>query len=382
MSLSGVLPLLQRRREFLFVSEALAHRRRPWVTGPAGAAKACLIAAQVAHHGAAVLAWLVLAPHRDEAERLADDLSAFLPPGGHEIHLLAAWEGLGPEDPPSIEAEGARQRLLDAVTRGVPVVAVAPPAAFLARMPDRAGAAAARVALRPGLRVRLEDVLARLAAGGYERTDLVQAPGDVAVRGGLIDVFPSTGDRAVRIEWIGDEVESVRTFDPETQRTVAPLDEAIVLAARPAAAGGVPLPQALGDPVCVVDEPDDVEHQARVLYARTAAAYRRAIETERIPAGTAVPLVPWETRSRPCGAPRRGAPWRRRSGPSSRLPDRRTRSRSISASRSPPGAGSSSRAGRRIASPSSSGSTGSRPGSPTAWMRCPRRARRSSCRAP
>ena len=304
MSLSGVLPLLQRRREFLFVSEALAHRRRPWVTGPAGAAKACLIAAQVAHHGAAVLAWLVLAPHRDEAERLADDLSAFLPPGGHEIHLLAAWEGLGPEDPPSIEAEGARQRLLDAVTRGVPVVAVAPPAAFLARMPDRAGAAAARVALRPGLRVRLEDVLARLAAGGYERTDLVQAPGDVAVRGGLIDVFPSTGDRAVRIEWIGDEVESVRTFDPETQRTVAPLDEAIVLAARPAAAGGVPLPQALGDPVCVVDEPDDVEHQARVLYARTAAAYRRAIETERIPAGTAVPLVPWETMASALGGRR------------------------------------------------------------------------------
>ncbi|HXX36613.1 MAG TPA: transcription-repair coupling factor [bacterium] len=294
MSLSGVLPLLQRRREFLFVSDAIAHRRRPWVTGPTGSAKACLIAAHVVHAGTAVPAWAVLTSNREQAERLADDLSAFLPAGAHEVHTLAAWEGLGPEDRPSVEAEGARQRLLDAVGRGTPVVVVAPPAGFLSPLPDPEGAAAARITFRAGDRMRLEDALARLAAGGYERTELVQAPGEVAVRGGLIDVFPSTEDRPVRVEWAGDEIESVRTFDPDTQRTVDTIDEATVLAARPSPSTGILLPEALPDPVCVLDEPDDVERQARALYTHTVGAYERAIEAERISSDACVPIARWE----------------------------------------------------------------------------------------
>jgi hypothetical protein len=73
------------------------------------------------------------------------------------------------------------------------------------------------------------DLLARLAAGGYERTDLVRVSGEMAVRGGLLDVFPSTEDRPVRIEWSGDEIESVRAFDPDTQRTVEALEAVTVL---------------------------------------------------------------------------------------------------------------------------------------------------------
>ncbi|HLJ61301.1 MAG TPA: transcription-repair coupling factor [bacterium] len=294
MSLSGVLPLLQRRREFLFVSEEIEGRRRPWVTGPAGSAKACLIAACVAQAGVRVPAWIVLTPSRDQAEKLADDLSAFLPAGTHEVHALAAWEALGPEDPPSVDAEGARQRLLDAVRAGTPVVVVAPPAGFLSSLPDAASAAAARVVLRAGERARLEDVVARLAAGGYERTDLVHARGEMAVRGGLIDVFPSTEDRPLRIEWTGDEVESVRTFDPDTQRTLAVIGETTVLAARLSPSDRLLLPEALPDPVCVLDEPAELERQARALYEHAAAAYQRAVETERIPADVAVPLARWE----------------------------------------------------------------------------------------
>ena len=98
MSLSGILPLLQRRREFLFVSEEIARARRPWVTGPTGSAKACLIAACVAHAGPRVPAWIVLTPTRDQAEKLADDLSAFLPERGHTVHVLAPWDTISPED--------------------------------------------------------------------------------------------------------------------------------------------------------------------------------------------------------------------------------------------------------------------------------------------
>ena len=247
MSLSGILPLLQRRREFLFVSEEIARRRHPWVTGPAGSAKACLIAACVAHAGTRTPAWIVLTPTRDQAEKLADDLSAFLPDRGHAVHVLAPWDTISPEDRPSVEAEGARQQLLEAVRRGDPVVVVAAAAGVLSPLPDPTGASGMRVALQVGGQVRLEDVAARLSAGGYERVDLVGVPGQMAVRGGLIDVFPSTDDRPVRIEWVGDEVESIRVFEPDTQRTVSTLDTITVLAARVSGLDGPVLPEALAD---------------------------------------------------------------------------------------------------------------------------------------
>ncbi len=295
MAASGVLPLLQRRREFLLVYEQLIEGRRPWVTGPAGAAKACLAAALIVAARDHVSRWLVLAAHREQAERLADDLAAFLPAGTAEIHLLGLWEPLAPEDPPSVAAEAERQRLLEAIRRRVPIIVVASPAGFLSPLPDPAWVAGARLEVRPGARLRLEDAVARLAAGGYERTDLVRAPGQLAVRGGLLDVFPSTAERPVRIEWTGDDVESVRAFDPETQLTTAALDAAVVLPARPPGAAGPTLPDALEDAVCVLDEPAEISRQALALHAQAGAARARAIEAGRIAPSTPPGLVPWET---------------------------------------------------------------------------------------
>ena len=71
-------------------------------------------------------------------------------------------------------------------------------------------------------------MLDRLAALGYERAAQVEERGEVAVRGGLIDVYPSTADLPVRIEFFGDEIESVRAFSPFTQRTIRPLERALV----------------------------------------------------------------------------------------------------------------------------------------------------------
>jgi hypothetical protein len=64
MALFGVLPLLQRRREFSLIYEELMAGRRPWVTGPAGAAKACLVAGLIDAGGTRVPRWLLLAPTR------------------------------------------------------------------------------------------------------------------------------------------------------------------------------------------------------------------------------------------------------------------------------------------------------------------------------
>jgi transcription-repair coupling factor (superfamily II helicase) len=74
-----------------------------------------------------------------------------------------------------------------------------------------------------------EILIEALDEGGYIREDPVTAPGQMARRGGILDVFPSDDEGPVRIEFFGDTVESLRRFDPETQRTVAPLERLVTL---------------------------------------------------------------------------------------------------------------------------------------------------------
>ena len=74
-----------------------------------------------------------------------------------------------------------------------------------------------------------ESLLRHLNIIGYTSTDVVEMPGEYAVRGGILDVYPPETDRPLRIEFFGDEIESIRKFDPATQRSSTPVDEALLL---------------------------------------------------------------------------------------------------------------------------------------------------------
>ena len=78
--------------------------------------------------------------------------------------------------------------------------------------------------LAPGERIGRDDLATLLAANGYVRTDTVHDQGEYSVRGGLVDLFPSGEDQALRLDFFGDEIESVRQFDPADQRTIGRLD--------------------------------------------------------------------------------------------------------------------------------------------------------------
>ena len=75
----------------------------------------------------------------------------------------------------------------------------------------------------------LEELVQHLNTVGYSAVDVVEMPGQYAVRGGLFDAYPPEADRPLRIELFGDEVESIRKFDPGTQRSAAPVDEVVLL---------------------------------------------------------------------------------------------------------------------------------------------------------
>ncbi|MGC2511078.1 MAG: transcription-repair coupling factor, partial [Acidobacteriaceae bacterium] len=83
--------------------------------------------------------------------------------------------------------------------------------------------------LRRGEEADPETLVAHLASVGYQPVDMVEMRGQYALRGGILDIYPPEMDAPLRIEFLGDEIESMRKFDPETQRSSAPVDEAILL---------------------------------------------------------------------------------------------------------------------------------------------------------
>ena len=157
---------------------------------------------------------------RDAAEGarwfLGDERVALLPSRG--VH----W-GSGLEPPPHLVGE--RARALDVLTAGGLVCASA--AAVAEAMPPRQ-ARPEPLALGPTDAPGLDAVAEHLALAGYERVDRVQERGHFAVRGGLVDVFPTTGRDPIRIEFFGDEIEAIRAFSPFTQRALHDVEGAVV----------------------------------------------------------------------------------------------------------------------------------------------------------
>ncbi len=91
------------------------------------------------------------------------------------------------------------------------------------RVPTAANISRNILELQTGDRAGFEDLGRKLALGGFERADIVQSVGEYAVRGGIIDIFPVGTDNPVRVEFFGDEIDSIREFDPLSQRSIKDL---------------------------------------------------------------------------------------------------------------------------------------------------------------
>jgi transcription-repair coupling factor (superfamily II helicase) len=177
---------------------------------------------------------LVLTPRTSDAEAVADGLAAYL--GDQRVAVFPAWETLPHERlSPQPRTVGRRLAVLDRLTHpqahDEPLLAVvAPVRAALQPMDPRL---AGRRPLELTDRWSGFDALVEgLAALGYARTPQVEARGEFAVRGGIVDLFPTAGDHAVRVEFWGDDVESLRTFAVGDQRSTGPVARVVVDPAR------------------------------------------------------------------------------------------------------------------------------------------------------
>ncbi len=104
-----------------------------------------------------------------------------------------------------------------------PLIVLTTVNAAIQRVPPKQVIAGASFAAAPGEVVSTDQLIAFLGHNGYARTGTVVDPGDFAVRGGIIDIFPPGADAPVRLDFFGDTLESIRTFDPQSQRTTGQL---------------------------------------------------------------------------------------------------------------------------------------------------------------
>src|ERR1019366_239826 len=144
---------------------------------------------------------------------------------GLPAYDVLPFENLSPHP----EIQEARATALWKVATGAASVVITPLAATAMRLRDAEFYADLAKVVRRGEMIDPERLVEHLRIVGYNQVDVVEMPGEFAHRGGLLDVYSPELDRPVRIELFGDEVESIRKFDPGTQRSAAVTDEAILL---------------------------------------------------------------------------------------------------------------------------------------------------------
>jgi len=166
-------------------------------------------------------------------ERLQDGLRFFAPE--REVLVFPAWDCL-PYDRlsphPDIVAERLQTlaRLATPKKPGAPSrIVLASVGAALQKVPPRSLYADAATILRKGQTLEVTELTAYLGSNGYGRADTVMEPGEFAIRGGLIDLYPPGTTEPFRLDWFGDTIESIRSFDPMTQLSTGDRDEIVLL---------------------------------------------------------------------------------------------------------------------------------------------------------
>jgi transcription-repair coupling factor (superfamily II helicase) len=209
------------------------------VTAAGLAGSAPLVLAAALHRVRRERLWVLVATRPEDAEQAAADLEALLGEGA--VYLYPQRESLPYEEAePHLEIGGARVEALEALLSGRAALLVTTARAMQELSPAVEGLDDLRLELSVGEQVRLPELAATLEGMGFERAATVEEVGQFALRGGIVDVFGFGTPEPARIEFFGDEVESIRFFDILTQLSVRSVEtlELLPVDLRPAREGG------------------------------------------------------------------------------------------------------------------------------------------------
>ncbi len=229
MDLSALLAIIDETAGLGRLREALLRPSARAIAGVSDAAKPAALATLVADEGRPVL---VLTGRPARAEVLAEEIAAWVGPSS-DVLLFPERDALPYERlAPARETVRDRLNAIVALAEERPCVIVASALALAQRTLSPDDLIRSVLDLRPGQGLKMETLLRDLARLGYTMEPLVQEAGEASRRGGIVDVFPPTERAPLRIEFFGDEIESIRTFSASTQRTSGPVEEARIVPAQ------------------------------------------------------------------------------------------------------------------------------------------------------
>jgi transcription-repair coupling factor (superfamily II helicase) len=236
---------------------------------------------------------LYISPHIDEADKAVDDLHTF---GGKSVELLPAWEGEEDIADATDEIRAERLRIVSRISYLVSrkerkeVIIAASVQALCQPIPKPEVIETSSLQLQTEGKLSPEDAAAWLVDNGFERVERVDLPGQFARRGGIVDIYAplaigkSVADeqggiqsQAVRIEFFGDSIESIRTINLDTQRSTQQIQNiGIVSAVQGTAAGQTELFINILPPetIIIFEEPATIEEVANVYLSRTEDSSR------------------------------------------------------------------------------------------------------------
>jgi transcription-repair coupling factor (superfamily II helicase) len=226
--LPDLVPRLHRADGFAGVLSALQRGDHATIGGAWGSSCALTAAALAAEVPKTLL---VVLPRISDVDDFAGDVAGFLKPAPL---IFPAWESLPQEYNVADAVFGGRRRVLSALGEKTPPrVVVTSIAALLQPVPSQQDRQRATRILRVGDEIEPESLLRWLIDRGFDRVPVIEMPGEFSMHGGIVDLFPPDAGDPLRLEFFGDEIESIRRFDVETQRKLEDLEHVSLMLVKP-----------------------------------------------------------------------------------------------------------------------------------------------------
>jgi transcription-repair coupling factor (superfamily II helicase) len=305
LNLSRLLPLLKDLPAYRKLVDGLSTIKRQHEAIILDAAKPYLIAALYEELG---LPLIVVTGQPETARKLHDQLTAWCPSSG-PLHRFPELDFLSHDrsQPSAISYQMIeRLRTLAVLALGEedirpPLVVTSALAIMSKTIPQRDFVASCHI-LKPGMAAEPMELLHRWQSIGYDTEEAVEMPGQMSRRGGIIDIFPPGSELPVRIEFFGNEIESMRSFDPESQRSTSPISSLVVTPIRESTIGDDragfidgSIFEYLGDrALLILDEPGGIELAVTRLNEEIRELNAEQMSTGELPEDFPSPYFTWE----------------------------------------------------------------------------------------
>ncbi|MBU91572.1 MAG: hypothetical protein CL475_04055, partial [Acidobacteria bacterium] len=222
--LQTVVSIVSKHPDLARVLRAIEGRRTVVLEGLVGSYRAAVLA-HIQETVGRPLA--VVLPERFDGEALLLDLRAFHRTGDGRRRVVAFPPlGVDPYGALAPHPDHIRERIqtLDRCARNKVDILLAPMLSWLEYLQPPQHFLGSTLTIAAGNDLPLEELVGALGSAGYQRHSLVESLGEMAVRGGIVDVFPATSEYPIRLEYFGDEIESIREFNPRDQRSLRSIE--------------------------------------------------------------------------------------------------------------------------------------------------------------